>query len=285
MKLIDLHVHSTCSDGTLTPKELVRHAAKCGLSALALTDHDNTDGISEAMEAAASEGIELIPGIEFSTEYQGIDIHIVGLDIDWTSETFCEKVKYYSSERLRRNKKMISLMAADGIDITYDKMCAAFGEGIWTRAHLGRYLMEHGYVEQISDAFAGYIGEGCKYYVPREKVHPADVTRLIRQAGGIPVLAHPFQYRFSDEQLRALLQTLIPAGLLGMEVHYSTHSADQTEYLKQLTQELSLAPGGGSDFHGSNKPTIALGTGKDNLQIPYSVLEGLRKKQQEAFTP
>lgn len=281
MKRIDLHVHSNCSDGTLAPAELVRHAVSCGLSAFALTDHDNTDGLPEAFEAAAAAAIELIPGIEFSTEYLGKDIHIVGLDFDWQHPDFQEKVNYYREERWRRNQKMIRLMADDGIDISREQMMEAFGETVWTRAHFARYLADHGYVEEMWSAFQTHLGEGCKYYVPRQKVSPDEVVQLICRFGGIPVLAHPFQYNFSEEELRTLLQKLKKSGLMGMEVYYSTHTPKQTAYLRELSKALELAPSGGSDFHGTNKPTIALGSGKNNLCIPYSILEGLRQKQQE----
>ncbi len=279
MRFIDLHVHSSCSDGTLAPSDLVRHAVSCGLSAFALTDHDNTDGLAEAFAAAAEAGIELIAGIEFSTEYKGKDIHIVGLDFDWRNPEFQQNVDYYREERWRRNQKMIAIMAADGIDISCEKMKAAFGDTVWTRAHFARYLADHGYVSEMWEAFRTLLGDGCKYFVPRQKAHPAEVVDLIRRFGGIPVLAHPFQYSFSDGELRELLAGLMEAGLLGMEVYYSTHTPGQTAYLAALAEEISLASSGGSDFHGTNKPDIALGTGKGNLRIPYSILEGLRAKR------
>lgn len=281
MKLIDLHVHSNSSDGTLSPRDLVQHAVSCGLSAFALTDHDNTGGLAEAAQAAKACGIELVPGIEFSTEYHGTDIHIVGLDFRWEDPAFQKHVRYYQDERLRRNQKMIDKMAADGIDISYQKMAEAFGEKVWTRAHFAGYLVEHHYVKEIRDAFSTYIGDDCKYFVPRQKVTPDEVVELIRTFGGIPVLAHPFQYRFSDCELRTLLVNLKKKGLLGMEVYYSTHSAEQEAYLLSLSKELGLTPSGGSDFHGENKPDIALGSGRGNLRIPYSILTGLRNALQE----
>lgn len=281
MTVIDLHVHSTRSDGTLTPSELVQHASECGLTAFALTDHDNTDGLEEAIRASASLGIELVPGIEFSTEYLGKDIHIVGLDIDWKHPAFQERIDYYRKERLHRNQKMIDKMASDGIDISYRQMADSFGETVWTRAHFARYLADHGYVSEMWDAFRTYIGDDCKYFVPRQKVSPDEVVRLIRRFHGIPVLAHPFQYHFSDGELRTLLSHLRESGLIGIEVYYSTHSPEQTDYLLRLASELHLLPSGGSDFHGSNKPAIALGTGKNNLQIPYEVLERLRQNLKE----
>lgn len=278
MKQIDLHVHSSCSDGTLTPSELVRHAAECGLAAFALTDHDNTNGLPEAIAAASAYNIEIIPGIEFSTEYLGKDIHIVGLDIDWTQREFQEKIENYQRGRLNRNQQIIDKMAADGIDISYRQMAKAFGETIWTRAHFARYLAEHGYVGEMQEAFRTHIGDGCKYFIPRKKITPFEVVRLIRRFHGIPVLAHPFQYHFSEDELYTLLEKLREAGLIGIEAYYSTHTQEQTDYVLRLAQTLNLLPSGGSDFHGANKPAIALGSGINNLQIPYEVLAHLRQR-------
>lgn len=281
MKYIDLHTHSTSSDGTLTPSELVSRGAALGLSAIALTDHDNTDGLVEAEAAAASLPIELVPGIEFSTEYLGTDIHILGLDLDYRDPDFQRQIDFYRTERLRRNRKMIRLMADDGIDISYESMAARFGETVWTRAHFARYLAEHGYVPDMGTAFLTHIGEGCKYYVPRERVSPFPVVELILRFGGIPVLAHPLQYKFPEDTLRTLLEKLRDTGLIGMEVYYSIYSRSQENDLLRLAGDYGLLPSGGSDFHGANKPDICLGTGRGSLRIPYRILEDLRKKKKK----
>ena len=265
----------------MSPALLVRHAADCGLTAFALTDHDNTNGLAEAFREAAVCGVELIPGIEFSSEYHGRDIHIIGLEFDWQSPAFQNRVRYYQDERLRRNRKMIDKMADDGIDISYRQMADAFGETVWTRAHFARYLADHGYVPEMWDAFRTHIGEGCKYFIPRRKVAPSEVVELIRTYGGIPILAHPLQYRFSDERLRTLLAMLKQDGLLGMEVYYSTYNQEQEQYLLALCRAFGLAPSGGSDFHGTNKPDISLGSGRGNLRIPYLILSDLRSTLQE----
>lgn len=282
MNKIDLHVHSNRSDGTLSPTELVQLAKQTGLSAFALTDHDNTNGLTEALSAAKQYDVEVIPGIEFSTRFMERDIHIVGLEPDWQNPGFQEQLHRYRAERNRRNQKLIHLMAVEGIDISYSKMTARFGEDtILTRAHFARYLTEHGYTSTLSEAFQLYLNEGGKYFVPREKITPFEVTKLIRDYHGIPILAHPFQYHFSEEELRTLLHQLCHCGLIGMEVFYSTHTAIQTEYLQNLAKEFHLVPSGGSDFHGSNKPDIALGCGKGNLAVPYQILEHLRQTREE----
>lgn len=276
MDLIDLHVHSNCSDGTFTPAELADYASRKGLRAFALTDHDTLEGIPEAAKAAKDQGIELIPGIEFSTAYQERDLHILGLDLDCSHPDLLEEINSFQQERQRRNQKMIDKMAADGIRISRDQMIEAFGDTLWTRAHFARYLEQQGYVEHMWDAFQTYIGDHCPYYVPRQKTSPFHVVRLIRKAGGIPVLAHPFQYHLDEEGLCILIRSLKQAGLLGIEAIYSTHSQSQENEIRKLARNFGLCVSGGSDFHGAHKPDIDLGCGKGNLRIPYEILERLR---------
>lgn len=280
MNTIDLHVHSNCSDGTLSPTELVQLAKQTGLTAFALTDHDNTNGLTEALLVADQLSLEVIPGIEFSTRFMDRDIHIVGLEPNWQSQGFQEQLQLYRQGRNQRNQKVIQKMRSDGIDISCEKMHTLYGkETILTRAHFARYLTEHGHAATISDAFQLYLNEGGRYFVPREKITPFEVTKLIRAYHGIPILAHPFQYHFSDQELRELLRQLCQCGLIGIEVYYSTHTKEQTEYLQKLAQEFDLLPSGGSDFHGLNKPDISLGIGKGNLSIPYELLNQLRQKK------
>lgn len=278
MKLIDLHVHSTYSDGTLTPYELAKLAKDTGLTAFALTDHDTVDGIPDALSACQEFEIELIPGIEFSTEYQGKDIHIVGLELDWKSPRFLSEVHLFQDSRNIRNRKMIAKLHDLGnIDISWEQMEAAFGKAIWTRAHFARYLKDHGYVKEMKEAFSRYIGDDCPYFVPREKVSPAQAVRLIRSTGGIPILAHPLLYHLTEEELLTLIEELKSAGLLGIEALYSTHTPEEESFVLRLARRQGLLISGGSDFHGSNKPSISLGTGRGNLRIPYELLEKLRE--------
>lgn len=278
MKLIDLHVHSTYSDGTLTPYELAKLAKDTGLTSFALTDHDTVDGIPDALSACQEFEIELIPGIEFSTEYQGKDIHIVGLELDWKSPRFLSEIHLFQDSRNIRNQKMIAKLHDLGnIDISWEQMEAAFGKAIWTRAHFARYLKDHGYVKEMKEAFSRYIGDDCPYFVPREKVSPAQAVRLIRSTGGIPILAHPLLYRLTEEGLLTLIEELKNAGILGIEALYSTHTPEEESFVLRLARRQGLLISGGSDFHGSNKPSISLGTGRGNLRIPYELLEKLRE--------
>lgn len=268
-ELIDLHVHSNCSDGTYTPEELVAYALEKGLKAFALTDHDTTAGIARAQRAASGTGLELIPGIELSTEYKGKDIHILGLGINPENAYFQDQLLRFQNARNLRNEKMIEKLREHGIDITLEQMRACFPDSVWTRAHFARYLFDHGYVKEMWDAFDLYLGDHAPCFIPREKVTPFQAVQLIHEGGGYAVLAHPLLYRLGEEPLNLLVKTLTGCGLDGIEAIYSTNRFSDEADMRQLARRYGLAITGGSDFHGSNKPSIDLGCGKGNLRIPY----------------
>lgn len=268
-ELIDLHVHSNCSDGTYTPEELVAYALEKGLKAFALTDHDTTAGIARAQRAASGTGLELIPGIELSTECKGKDIHILGLGIDPENAYFQDQLLRFQNARDLRNEKMIEKLREQGIDITLEQMRACFPDSVWTRAHFARYLFDHGYVKEMWDAFDLYLGDHAPCFIPREKVTPFQAVQLIHEGGGYAVLAHPLLYRLGEEPLDLLVKTLTRCGLDGIEAIYSTNRFSDEADMRQLARRYGLAITGGSDFHGSNKPSIDLGCGKGNLRIPY----------------
>lgn len=286
--MVDLHVHSTCSDGSFSPKELVEYALTHNISAFALTDHDTVDGLDEAISYAATlsgkvceknpEGntLEVVPGIEFSTEYEGKDVHIVGLFIDYKSETFQRHITEFVHSRDTRNEKMCTLLQEHGIDITYEKLQEIFPGAVITRAHYGRYMLENGYVKSMSEAFDRYVGDHAPCYIPREKVTPKGAVALIRAVGGIPVLAHPVLYRMSDARLETLVAKLKDAGLLAIEAIYSTYTPSETRKMHGLAKKYDLAISGGSDFHGKNKPGLEFGTGYGKLYIHEDILENLR---------
>lgn len=278
---IDLHVHSSASDGTYSPENLVEYAIQKGLCAFALTDHDTIDGIDRAKKAAEGRPVEVIPGIEFSTEYHGTDIHIVGIDIAYQDSEFTAALSRFRDSRSTRNRKVIAKMKEKGIDISWEKMQERFGDAVWTRAHFGRYLMEHGYVKEIAEAFQKYIGPGCCCYVPREKVTPQQATELICRTGGIPILAHPMAYNLKESELYRLIQELKDTGLMGIEALYSTYGQEEEAYVRMLARRYDLEISGGSDFHGHNKPGLDLGTGYGKLKVPYEVLEKLRNRRAE----
>lgn len=280
MKQIDLHVHSDKSDGTYTPTELVDYALQKGLSAFALTDHDTTAGLTEAIAYAEGKPIEVIPGIEFSSENDGKDIHVVGLYIKYDAPAFQARLQAFVDSRINRNIKMCRNLQEAGIDITYDKLCAENPGAVITRAHYAAYLTEHGYVANRSEAFAKYVGDNCKYYVPREKITPAQAVELILQAEGIPILAHPPLYHMGNERLDALVESLKQSGLMGIETFYSSYSNQDERDMLRLAKKYDLLFSGGSDFHGENKPGLDLGTGYGKLFIPYEILEKIKETAQ-----
>lgn len=283
MRTVDLHVHSDKSDGSLTPSQLVDLAADKGLCAFALTDHDTTAGVKEAVAAGQKKGIEVIPGIEFSTEYHGKDIHIVGLFIDEDAPAFQAQLDSFVNARIVRNRKMCERLQADGIDISYEKLLEAFPGSVITRGHYSRYLLEHGYVKSLPEAFDRYLGDHTRYFVPREKISPADAVRLILAVKGIPVLAHPTLYHMGQDALNRLVSTLKETGLIGIEAIYSTYSAGEEREMRRLAAKYGLLVSGGSDFHGKSKPKLEMGTGYGRLFIPEDVLTAIREKRKELF--
>lgn len=287
MNIVDLHVHSNKSDGSMTPSELVTLAVEKGLSAFALTDHDTTAGIAEAVAAAAAlpsgappsgKRLEVIPGIELSTEYEGKDIHIVGLFIEYESPFFAEQIQSFVDSRVLRNRKMCRNLSEAGIDISYEKLLEEYPGSVITRAHYARFLLAHGYVKSMPEAFDRYVGDRTRYFVPREKVTPVQAVELILKANGIPVLAHPPLYHMSDQRLDTLVGRLTAAGLIGIEAIYSTYNTAEERQMRKLAKKYGLCISGGSDFHGAAKPGLEMATGYGHLVIPEDVLTGLKKR-------
>lgn len=276
MCAVDLHVHSTKSDGTYSPSQLIDYAIEKNLSAIALTDHDTVAGIDEALSYAREKAIKLIPGIELSSEYKGKDIHIVGLFIDHKNPIFTEHIKRFQEARDQRNIKMCELLRdGAGIDISYEALKEAAPDGTITRAHYGRFLYEQGYVKSIEEAFERYIGDHCKYFVPRKMITPGQAVELITEGGGLPVLAHPILYHMTKAQLDQLVASLKEVGLVAIEGLYSTYSSSDERHIKELATKYDLLISGGSDFHGKNKKDLDLGSGYGRLYIHDEILEKL----------
>lgn len=292
MKAIDLHVHSTCSDGTFSPARLVDYAGEKGLTAFALTDHDTVDGLEEAInyaeslrrsEASMADDTspvptvpEVVPGIELSTEYQGQEVHILGLFIDYKNPEFNAKLQEFVDSRVERNRKMCRLLTDAGIPVTYEALIEEFPNAVITRAHYAKYMLKHGYIGSIKEAFDRYVGDHCPCYVPREKITPAQAVQFILDAGGCPIFAHPILCRMSDQRLDSLICELKKAGLMGIEAIYSTYKPCEERQIRALAGKYDLLISGGSDFHGENKPGLDLGTGYGRLFVPQDILETLR---------
>ena len=280
MKYIDLHVHSTASDGTLTPSEVVDRAVELSLSAFALTDHDTIRGVAEAKERAAlhraqGHAIEVYSGVEISAEYKKRDIHILGLLVDESNEILDRALQHSLDNRDQRNYKILDKFRDIGIELTMEDLLEDAPDSVITRAHFARALLKKGIIESIPEAFEKYIGDDGPCYVSREYMTPEDAIHLIKKAGGVPVLAHPLLYNLPHDELYALVERLKAAGLKGIEVYYSSNKGQDEANVKALANHFGLIATGGSDFHGAIKPTIELGTGKNNLKIPYSVLENV----------
>lgn len=280
MDYIDLHVHSNVSDGTLFPREIVTLAAKKGLKAIALTDHDTVLGVQEAIDAAAElkrKGIQLdvIPGIELSASYHGQDIHILGLYVDYKNFEFLHTLDEVMKEREERNIKMCKNLQSAGIDITIDALREENKDTVITRAHFARFLKDHGYCKTTEDAFKHFLDSSGPYYVSRNYMNPVEAIQLILCAKGIPVLAHPLLYKLPPEELSSLISQLKKAGLVGIETFYSSNIGCDESNVRKLARIHNLVMTGGSDFHGTNKPHIDLGVGKGNLKISASILDDL----------
>lgn len=278
--MIDLHTHSTESDGTLTPQELMQLASDIGLSAIALTDHDTVGGLSKAKPVAESLGIELVPGIELSTDYNGTEVHMLGFYIDDTNPAFLKKLQEFIDSRNLRNEKMAFLLQKEGFSITLEDLYREYPDSVITRAHFARYLVEHDYVKDRDTVFRKYLGDNCRCYVPREKITPFEAIDLIHLGGGLAFFAHPVLCHMNHDRLRFFVRDLKEAGLTGMEAVYSMNSPGDERNMKKLAQEFDLLISGGSDFHGENKPYIHLGTGKGNLRIPDSILDAIKAEKE-----
>ena len=276
MREIDLHIHTTESDGTETPQEVVRRAKALGLRAIAVTDHDTAAGYPAAAAEGERLGLEVVPGIEISTAFHG-PVHILGYYIDPHSPELEPVLNWVLQDRDERNRRIARRMAADGLPVDYDAMRERFGAAIG-RPHFAELLVELGLAKDVKDAFDRYVEKGQRYYEPRHFLSLERSIGIIRRSGGVPVLAHPFQYRLDDAGLRELIEYAIACGLGGMECRYSGYGEEQTAYLLALAEEYGLCPTGGSDYHGAVKPHISLGTGiGGTLEVPYAYLEQLRR--------
>lgn len=279
VKIIDLHTHSTESDGTLTPENLMRQAKDAGLTAIALTDHDTISGIEKAQPIANELGIELVPGIELSTDYNGKEIHILGYYINTKQPEFTKKLQEFVDCRDNRNEKMAVLLQQEGFNITMEALYRENPDSVITRAHFSRYLVEHGMVKDRETVFRKYLGDSCRCYVPREKITPFEAIRLIQTGEGLAFFAHPVLCHMNHDKLRFFLRDLKDAGLTGIEAIYSMNEPGDEKNLLKFAKEFDLLVSGGSDFHGTNKPHIHLGSGRGNLHIPYEILEKIKERK------
>jgi len=275
---IDLHTHTTKSDGTLTPVELIELASELGLSAVAITDHDTVAGVVEAVDASDKYNVEVIPGIEMSTGWNHTEIHMLGYCFNPNADSIVKAREWCINDRNNRNNTVAELMRADGFDVDVEVLKKRYPESTLGRPHFAVRLMELGAADSVKDAFDRFLAPGKKYYVKRNYLSIEQVINTIHEAGGKAVIAHPFQYKFEDNVLREFIEYCKTFGLDGMECRYSLYDSNQTEYLESLAREYNLLITGGSDFHGDHKPHISLGTGTGSLCVPYECLEKLKNR-------
>ena len=277
--LCDLHTHSTFSDGTCTPEELVALAEKLGLGAIALTDHNTVAGLPAFLEAARGKAVEPVPGVEFSTDYRGRELHILGLFVrpeHYTAIT--RKMDAMLEEKDRCNRQLIEKLNMTGLRLDYDKIKTATPTGQVHRAVIGAEITRLGYADSVKDAFDRFLSLKRGYYQPPKRPEALDMIRFIKSMGAVAVLAHPFLNLKREENLRAFLEEAAEYGLDGMETRYPLFDEEATALAERLAAQYGLLPSGGSDFHGDNKPDIALCTGKGNLRVPMELFEALKWK-------
>jgi hypothetical protein len=273
---VDLHAHSRVSDGSDDPATLVDLAAEAGLSALALTDHDTQDGIAIARSRADEVGIELIPGTEISC---GGSLHLVVLFLEPGVGPLQDQLEWIRTGREERNAVMLERLASHGIHITPEELAEEAGEGVVGRPHVAARLVAGGHAESIPDAFARWLGNDQPGYVPRRTLPAAEAVRLARESGAVPIVAHPHTLdRSLGHGLTQRIRQLADAGLVGIEIAYPGYDRDTTARLRQLADRFGLLPSGGSDYHGTYKPHLDLGTGTGDLVVPEDLLEALRER-------
>jgi predicted metal-dependent phosphoesterase TrpH len=276
MAWVDLHLHTTASDGVLSPSGIVRYAAGKGLKAIAITDHDTIDGNQEALDEGKKAGLEVIPGVEISAQFDLGSMHILGFFIDIGNKALKERLSLLQETRAKRNPKMVQKLRELGVEISYDEVLRASGGGQVGRPHFAYVLLEKGYVNTMQEAFDRYLRRGAPAYVDKFRFNPKEAMDLIRKARGIPVLAHPFTLHLPPHQLNALLHELTQWGLMGIEIYYPEHTGDQVSFYKGLAETHSLLVTGGSDYHGIEDGNVEIGMGPGNMRLSYSMVEAMR---------
>ena len=277
MKICDLHAHTYFSDGTFSPTELVCEAKRVGLSAVALTDHNNLGGAKEFLSAIKDTGIEPVVGVEFSTDYGEKELHILGLFIDEKHFAAVDKMaQRVRDNKEKSNREMIDKLKNAGYDLDYDEISKRCS-GTMNRAHIGEELCVKGYTSTVEEVFSTILAKNGKFYVPAKRIDTFEAIEFIKSIGAVAVLAHPF-LDLNEDELRIFLTQAVKFGLDGMETVYTTYSDEQTVLAKSIAKQFGLKESGGSDFHGYRKKGVELATGRGNLIIPYSFYENLKPK-------
>ncbi|MBN1176798.1 MAG: PHP domain-containing protein [Dehalococcoidales bacterium] len=266
---VDLHLHSTASDGRLNPEEIVSRAAELGLKVIALTDHDTVDGVPAALQAAkAFHGLRVIPGVEISTDLADGEAHVLGYFIDYASRELGKELERFRNSRQGRALGMVDKLRKLGMDIDYKHVRELAGDGSIGRPHIARAMMEKGYIATFEEAFDKYLGHGGQAYVPREKMTPEEAVQLILRSQGLPVLAHPFTLNDPEDMIKKLKAV----GLIGVEVYYKDNTPEQTRKILALAEKYGLIATGGTDYHGIGDSSEVMMGG---VEVPPEAAERL----------
>jgi predicted metal-dependent phosphoesterase TrpH len=274
--MIDLHLHSTHSDGTMTPSQLVKQAAGIGLSAISITDHDTVSATAEAIREGEIHSVEVIPGLEISSKYKGLDLHLLGYNFDWLNTELLKILDQLQSARKDRNKKIIRKLQEIGINITEQDLKAESGAGVAGRPHFARLLIKSGVVKNHQQAFSRYLKVGRCAYVPRFVLDIHDAIEILHGAGGLAVLAHPIQLSCSFSELSRIIKELKELGMDGLETYYPTQKGKKGKKIRELAVKYQLLETGGSDYHGDIRHGTSMAGGTGKFQVPAELLTKLK---------
>lgn len=280
---IDLHVHSTFSDGSMSPTELVQYAHRLKLSAIAITDHDTTEGIAEGINSGNLLGVEVVSGLELSVKHEDLAVHLLGYLFRPTDEALLHALERLQTGRLERNKMILGNLNRLGIDIDMQELVKISRHGQSGRPHIAQILIHKGVVKNMDEAFDRYLARGGLAYVPRYVLQADEAIEMIRNAGGLSILAHPQQLEKSGKDIHSLISKLQRVGLDGVEVYYPTHSRQFTKKLLKIARNLDLLITGGSDYHGSIRPGTTLAGGR-NCAVPRDLLPQMKRRWEQKFS-
>ncbi len=275
MRFIDMHLHTTASDGSCTPSAVCQLAIDKGLAAIAITDHDTVDGVAEAI-SYVDDRITVVPGIEISAVYHDVEIHILGFYMDYTNPELISRLASIKQDRYNRNEEMCARFRADGIDMTMEKLQHGNPDTVVTRAHFARVLIAQGICKDMNQAFKKYLGKKCKYYIPTPDMPAADAIKLIKTYGKAAFIAHPLLYGFGYRQIEEMIEELKPYGLTGLEVYHSSNNTYESGKLREIARTHGMLISGGSDFHGAAKPDISVGSGRGGLRVTEAVFHDIQ---------
>jgi len=277
MGYVDLHLHTTASDGVLSPSELVRYARSKGLQAVAITDHDTIEGLEEALEEGNRLGFEVIPGIEVSAAFSPGSMHLLGYFLDIHHPVLVERLRFLQRARAERNPMIVARLNALGLKVSYEEVVRASGGGQVGRPHFAQVLVEKKYVESFQEAFNRYLSKGAPAYVDKFRFTAKEAIHFIGEAGGVAVLAHPNTLGTNGYgELEKIITGLVQDGLKGIEAFYPEHSSLETAQYRALAERNGLLVTGGTDYHGIEKDGLDIGVGRGEMKIPYSMVEQLR---------